>query len=235
MGGKGSKDAGVMGGKRQPTRHDASHMSAEHIKILFDEIDVKRTGTLDTDEVRRLLAKLHLPTYLAGRLVQEADTHKSGDISYDEFVVWVHRKEEEVDAVFDEIDVDKSDSLSKKEIDAWLKAHGVRASAADEDKILAMFHASPDGEISYAEVSFLACLFYLSLAPPSQRASVPAAALARHRAARVAATSLPTLDVALTRHVATGRAGGGRGLGSVARARRARVRRGLAGRSLSRE
>lgn len=114
-------------------------------------MDADQSGRLTKEEVKQALAGMKLPLYLADRLMMEADTNKSGDIDRDEFLTWAEKKEAEIESLFEEIDVDKSKTLNKTEIDRWLKAHNVKASPQDERKLITRISRSSSSEITYDE------------------------------------------------------------------------------------
>ena len=96
---------------------------------------------------------MHLPKYLAERAWHLCDRDHSGAVSPAQFAEFIHHQEAQIEVVFDEIDTDKSGSLSRSELDAWLHAHHVRATPEDEAHLEGLFHADANatGEITYDE------------------------------------------------------------------------------------
>ena len=159
MGGRTSKAAAAPTAAAGAASAADAHMTPASIKKLFEEIDEDKSGTLEKEEVRHMLARLKLPSYLAERMMSEADVNHDGKIDLAEFTEWATQKEAEIEKLFSEIDTDHSRSISRAEIDAWLAAHRVKASAEDEAKLIDKFHHSPAGEISYAEFRDLLIFF----------------------------------------------------------------------------
>lgn len=134
------------------SRHESRLLrDATFNEELFKKFDTDQSGRLSLEEVKQALAGMKLPLYLADRIMMEADVKKTGDIDRDEFLMWAEKKEAEVEALFEEIDTNKSKTLTKAEIDAWLKAHNVKASPEDERKLITRISRSSSSEISYDE------------------------------------------------------------------------------------
>ncbi|KAH8064099.1 ATP transmembrane transporter [Aureococcus anophagefferens] len=137
--------------KAKATKHE--RLSDANVKKLFDQYDVDHSGTLDHEEMVAALASLHLPKYLAERAWHLCDRDHSGSVSLAQFTDFIHHQEEQIEVVFDEIDVDGSGMLSRQELDTWLHAHHVRATPEDEAHLEELFHPGKNatGEISYDE------------------------------------------------------------------------------------
>ena len=97
--------------KAKATKHQ--RLSAANIKKLFDQYDVDHSGTLDHEEMVAALASLHLPKYLAERAWHLCDRDHSGSVSLAQFTDFIHHQEEQIEVVFDEIDVDGSGAASR--------------------------------------------------------------------------------------------------------------------------
>ena len=89
--------------------------------------------------------------------MEELDTDKSGDISFEEFSVWYLRGEArieaELDATFDELDEDNSGWLSKEELTVLMKrlGHPVNKNPKMIDDMFALLDANKDNQITKDE------------------------------------------------------------------------------------
>ena len=97
--------------KAKATKH--ARLNDANVKKLFDQYDVDHSGTLDHEEMVAALASLHLPKYLAERAWHLCDRDHSGSVSLAQFTDFIHHQEEQIEVVFDEIDVDKSSTASR--------------------------------------------------------------------------------------------------------------------------
>ena len=97
--------------KAKATKHQ--RLADANVKKLFDQYDVDHSGTLDHEEMVAALASLHLPKYLAERAWHLCDRDHSGSVSLAQFTDFIHHQEEQIEVVFDEIDVDGSGAASR--------------------------------------------------------------------------------------------------------------------------
>lgn len=129
---------GLFGRSVRATKHE--RLSDDNIRKLFESYDLDHSGTLDHEEMLAALNELHLPRYLAERAWHLCDRAHVGSVTLEQFTEFIHHQEEQIEVVFDEIDADGSGSLSREELDLWLRAHHVRATPEDEAHLVELFH-----------------------------------------------------------------------------------------------
>ena len=139
--------------------------SKSDIAAIFEELDADKSGEIDEDEIRTGLKKLGLPAgddYLVD-ILTSYDTDSSKTISKEEFVAYVQNKEQAMLKVFREMDVDKSGSITSKEILKAMGNMGINASTADSKKMIELLDTNKDGVITFDEFKK-----YTSLLPAAQ-------------------------------------------------------------------
>ena len=140
--------------------------SKADIAKIFEELDTDRSGEIDEDEIRAGLKKLGLPSgddYVADLLSGGYDLDQSKTISKQEFISYVQSKEKEMLKVFQSMDVDKSGSITSKEILKVMGRMGISASDADGERMVELLDANKDGVITFNEFKK-----YTSLLPAAQ-------------------------------------------------------------------
>lgn len=127
---------------------------------VFEQVDKDGNGEIDREELRQLFDLLEC--YATHEEMEEVfvqlDANKDGVISRKEFTEWYFRSEErmlsQVRHVFDQIDVDKSNTLDKDELKTLLSTLDPHVSDTDVQSALSEMykHGSPD-EITFDEFS----------------------------------------------------------------------------------
>jgi len=127
---------------------------------VFEQVDKDGNGHIDKDELRQLfdLLECHAPADELDEVFVQLDTNGDGVISRKEFTEWYCRAEEQIMSqvrhVFDQIDVDKSNTLDKEELKTLLATLDPHVSDEDVQSALEEMykHGSPD-EITFEEFS----------------------------------------------------------------------------------
>jgi len=127
---------------------------------VFEQVDKDGNGHIDKDELRQLfdLLECHAPADELDEVFVQLDTNGDGVISRKEFTEWYCRAEEQIMSqvrhVFDQIDVDKSNTLDKEELKTLLATLDPHVSDEDVQSALEEMykHGSPD-EITFDEFS----------------------------------------------------------------------------------
>jgi len=127
---------------------------------VFEQVDKDGNGHIDKDELRQLfdLLECHAPADELDEVFVQLDTNGDGVISRKEFTEWYCRAEErimsQVRHVFDQIDIDKSNTLDKEELKTLLATLDPHVSDEDVQSALQEMykHGSPD-EITFEEFS----------------------------------------------------------------------------------
>eukprot|EP00531_Pseudo-nitzschia_arenysensis_P009944 CAMPEP_0116143042 /NCGR_PEP_ID=MMETSP0329-20121206/15237_1 /TAXON_ID=697910 /ORGANISM="Pseudo-nitzschia arenysensis, Strain B593" /LENGTH=745 /DNA_ID=CAMNT_0003638331 /DNA_START=298 /DNA_END=2535 /DNA_ORIENTATION=+ len=130
---------------------------ADHV---FETVDKDGNGHIDGDELQQLfeLLECHATTEELREVFQELDTNGDGVISHKEFTEWYCKSEErilqQVRHVFDQIDVDNSNSIDKDELKTLLATLDPHVTDEDVDSALQEMynHGDPD-EITFDEFS----------------------------------------------------------------------------------
>ena len=129
------------------------------MRETFDELDEEKNGKIEVQNVKHLLERMggnHSEDQVK-KYMEELDTDKSGDISFEEFSVWYLRGEArieaELDATFDELDEDNSGWLSKEELTVLMKrlGHPVNKNPKMIDDMFALLDANKDNQITKDE------------------------------------------------------------------------------------
>merc|ERR1712188_168071 len=127
---------------------------------VFEQVDRDGNGHIDREELRQLfdLLECYASTEELEEVFIQLDTNGDGVISRKEFAEWYCRAEERIMSqirhVFDQIDVDKSNTLDKEELKTLLATLDPHVSDEDVQSALdAMYkHGSPN-EITFEEFS----------------------------------------------------------------------------------
>eukprot|EP00980_Cylindrotheca_fusiformis_P030490 scaffold24900_cov137-Cylindrotheca_fusiformis.AAC.2 len=127
---------------------------------VFSQVDIDGNGHVDREELKQLFNLLEC--YISPRELEEVfnqlDEDKDGTISQQEFTEWYCRSEErilsQVHHVFDQIDVNKSNSIDESEVKTLLTT--LDPHTTDEDvanALSAMYKHGARDEITFEEFS----------------------------------------------------------------------------------
>ena len=101
------------------------HEHAAHIKAIFSKHDADQSGFIDAAELPQALAELGVDVSDAARveaMLADVDTDRSGQLDLPEFSqIFATGR---LRSVFDEIDLDRSGTISTEELGHALKALG---------------------------------------------------------------------------------------------------------------
>mmetsp|Transcript_23775 Transcript_23775/g.50549 ORF Transcript_23775/g.50549 Transcript_23775/m.50549 type:complete len:769 (-) Transcript_23775:133-2439(-) len=127
---------------------------------VFEQVDKDGNGHIDREELKNLfeLLECHVSDEELNGVFQELDSDGDGEINRKEFSEWYCRSEErimsQVRDVFDQIDVDKSDSLDREELKTLLATLDPLVKDEDVQSALSEMHKHGDpNEISFDEFS----------------------------------------------------------------------------------
>jgi K+-dependent Na+/Ca+ exchanger-like protein len=130
---------------------------ADHV---FEQVDIDGNGHIDGEELQRLfdLLECHATPSELREVFVELDTNGDGVISRKEFTAWYCRSEErimsQVQHVFDQIDVDKSNSIDKDELKTLLATLDPHVSDEDVQSALEeMYKHGDPNQITFEEFS----------------------------------------------------------------------------------
>mmetsp|Transcript_8303 Transcript_8303/g.20431 ORF Transcript_8303/g.20431 Transcript_8303/m.20431 type:complete len:754 (+) Transcript_8303:277-2538(+) len=130
---------------------------ADHV---FEQVDKDGNGHIDGEELQELfeLLECHATPEELREVFVELDTNGDGVISRKEFTEWYCRSEERiiqsVRHVFDQIDVDNSDSIDKEELKTLLQTLDPHVTDEDvESALQEMYNHGDPNEITFDEFS----------------------------------------------------------------------------------
>lgn len=130
---------------------------ADHV---FEQIDKDGNGSIDGEELQQLfeLLECHATPDELREVFVELDTNGDGVISRKEFTEWYCKSEEriitQVRHVFDQIDVDNSNSIDKDELKTLLATLDPHVSDEDVESALEeMYNHGDPNEITFEEFS----------------------------------------------------------------------------------
>jgi Ca2+-binding EF-hand superfamily protein len=147
-------------------RSDAFKQSkgTQKAREIFNKIDEDGSGSLDSEEIRKLCLMLGMPLEKGDLLsvMQEMDIDADGRISFEEFNDWwILNFEKNVyqlrdpKEVFRELDTDGSGVLEKKEVQILLQQLGMKKiSKRDLGQLMADLDSDSDGVVTIDEFCF---------------------------------------------------------------------------------
>ena len=118
---------------------------------IFQKHDIDNSKSISISELQTALVELKVsvsPNRLK-EIVTIYDVDSSGELSYQEFEAIFDKAR--LRATFDEMDVDKSDSVSTAELTSVMKNLGYKLSVVEITKILSKVDTDNNGEINYQE------------------------------------------------------------------------------------
>ncbi|KAI4311999.1 hypothetical protein MLD38_036858 [Melastoma candidum] len=138
----------------------AANLSEEDIKgfkAMFTNLDTDNSGTITYEELKTGLARLgsRLSEAEVQQLMDAADVDGNGTIDYIEFIsatMHLHKleRDEHLYSAFQYFDKDGSGYITKDELEAAMKEHGI-GDEADIKEIIAEVDKDKDGRIDYDE------------------------------------------------------------------------------------
>eukprot|EP01087_Luapelamoeba_hula_P001649 TRINITY_DN1136_c0_g1_i1.p1 TRINITY_DN1136_c0_g1~~TRINITY_DN1136_c0_g1_i1.p1 ORF type:complete len:609 (+),score=117.79 TRINITY_DN1136_c0_g1_i1:131-1957(+) len=104
--------------KRKEKKRMVAKLAAKHVRKVFDEFDLDRSGTIDLDELQSGLDSLGLPSDATRvrEMMAAVDTNADGFVDFADFMRFVEMREEELRALFKEIDLNGDGVLQPEEI-----------------------------------------------------------------------------------------------------------------------
>jgi len=141
---KYAADAESKGASDAPTTSDEKikvDYTPSEIKKMFADADTDKSGKVSKAEFAKFLK---LDTMKAGFKLNASDADNDGKLDFDEFLtaVWLR-------PTFDEVDKDKSGTLTMEEVGKYLKTHGKNKMAAHFS--LMRSDANKDGVLNFEE------------------------------------------------------------------------------------
>ncbi|KAI9660271.1 MAG: hypothetical protein M1831_003579 [Alyxoria varia] len=125
------------------------------VEELWKALDTQGRGQLDLDGLRAGLKRLDHPLKNADKLLeqvhQSVDSDRDGFIQYSEFRQFVQNAENQLRALFRDIDQDKNNKLTKAELREAFTASGVQVSTSKLNDFFEHVDSDHDGVISYEE------------------------------------------------------------------------------------
>jgi solute carrier family 25 phosphate transporter 23/24/25/41 len=171
------------------------HEHAAHIEAIFNKYDADRSGSIDAAELPLALAELGVDASDATRvnaMLTDVDMDHSGQLDLAEFSQMFATGR--LRNVFDEIDLDRSGTISTDELGRALKALGCSVAPSQVASMLAEVDADGSGAVSFDEFStFFAMVPFASLDSIAQRwASLDGVMGASDLAPPIPPTDVPT-------------------------------------------
>ncbi|CAB9524022.1 Adenine nucleotide transporter BT1, chloroplastic/amyloplastic/mitochondrial [Seminavis robusta] len=109
----------VMPRRAHTLRNNPARLAS--VRETFDRLDLDGSGSLDFEEVSKGLATLHYPANYAFDVFIECDENNDKQISFEEFKKWVTAKDEDMEELFNSIDMDNSGRIDLKELELFLQ------------------------------------------------------------------------------------------------------------------
>lgn len=133
---------------------EPAHDLAQSVFLkVFRELDTDDSGKLSRREVRAALSRLGLPTTpeFLEPMFSEFNIDRDGVISFDEFMEYAVRREQELRRVFDDLDSNCDGIIDETDIRAGLRKLGLRASNEKITSLIQKMDQTNDGIITFAE------------------------------------------------------------------------------------
>ena len=128
----------------------------KQIKEDFQKIDEDSNGFIDQQELERAFKMSGLKKFNVSNIIQEVDINGNGQINYTEFIAATLSQtcllsDDKIRSVFDKIDSDKNESLTRDELVEALTRNGVPLTQEELDLIISEHDIDKDGNISFEE------------------------------------------------------------------------------------
>ena len=154
----------------EPEEIDKQKQAEEELFKVFQEFDVDRSGSIDSEELGQAMAKMGRPMTedQVENLLMQIDTEGTGAINFVDFASIFGIRATPVDyeaaeraetlnqlaearATFKTFDFDNSDSIDMHELDAIMRAMGKKMSEAQLQRMMASVDTDGSGEIDFKE------------------------------------------------------------------------------------
>lgn len=128
-------------------------------KVMFEELDTDKSGSLSQEEFNKFLEDIELPVEFSPLLFFIMDKHNGNEVSFDDFVSFmamIDKMEEDplylFKKIFLKIDKDHSKKLDKSEVAEFMKLFPSDFGEIDIDEAFKAMDKNGDGLIGFSEL-----------------------------------------------------------------------------------
>jgi len=127
---------------------------SNRLKNLFERLDLNNDGKIDSEELTEGLHNMgyfHISKEQIEMFLQRSDLTKSGDLSLQEFVEYLHKHEKQLHFVFSKLDTNKDGRITSAEIKVAFKNLGINIGVEEAEKLVSRIDDDNSLDISFEE------------------------------------------------------------------------------------